>query len=130
MRTRDAVSVGALTFSWAERLGLPSTYGPAVLDWLRACNGARVIGTVEGGVLVRRGFSDGQDAWWIIDNGGELNVERVNDPETLCSIPYTWHDRPVNAVTLGSRLFQAMAGRVDQIDWSDLEPEFTLDERP
>ncbi|MGE0456440.1 MAG: hypothetical protein AB7I13_00175 [Vicinamibacterales bacterium] len=118
----------SLSFSWAEALRIPPTFGPAVLAWLRAANGSRVVGSVPGGVLVQRGISSGFDFWLITDNGGELNVERVNEPSTLRSVPFHQHGVAVNAVTLATWIFQAMCG--DQIDWSDLHDSFGIDEGP
>lgn len=57
-----------------------------------------------------------QDGFWILtDNGGELNVERANCPETLVSIPATSLRSAIDPATMAYRVSCVIAGRA--IDW-------------
>jgi len=46
----------------------------------------------------------------ISDNGGELNIEWVNLPDTHSSIPSTWHHLNLNAETMHNRVISVLAG--------------------
>lgn len=114
-----------LSVRW-ERDGAPAVlhdYSAAVLGWLTAFGGVRLAGElVGGGVLVRDGFEGAYRVWSITDNGGELNVQPVNDDAAMRSVPFTADGRMVNPATLAYRLHQAMRGR--EIRWDWLFPEF------
>lgn len=108
---------------------LPAEYGDAVLSWLANFGGARPYGTLESGAaLVRDGHDGGYRIWSISDNGGELNVQPVNDDPAMRSVPFTVYDRVVNPFTLAYRIHQVMRGR--EIEWSALFPEFDGVMRP
>lgn len=52
--------------------------------------GLRPIGPLRGSMVIE--YADAMQRiheWWILcDNGGEINVERINDHSTLRSVPY------------------------------------------
>lgn len=112
---------------WGRRLD--ARYASAFLAWLEALGGARVVGSLDGGAaLVRDGYPGRYRLWAIADNGGELNVEVVNDPASLRSVAYTVWQRPVNAATLAYRVHAAM--RSLPIDYELLWDDFGFDEPP
>jgi len=54
--------------------------------------------------------------WWIIhDNGGELNIEKINIPNTLRSIPYTSTSFVMDTMTMVYRTLRVLKG--EDIDW-------------
>jgi len=62
------------------------------------------------------------ELWMLSDNGGELNVERINSPETLVSIPYEQNRCLVDAGTVGFWVYQALTG--EPRDYTERLPEF------
>ena len=50
----------------------------------------RTIGTLPCGsiIVADATYPSGGDWWTICDNGGELNVEKINDNASLRSVPY------------------------------------------
>lgn len=62
---------------------------------------------------------------WIAltDNGGELNAEWINRPDTLISVPYTWHRSSLNAETVYYRFMTMLEG--DTPDWGRMVPPLT-----
>lgn len=56
--------------------------------------------------------------WWLLyDNGGELNLEKLNIPdESVYGIPYTSTLFPMDSVTMAYRVLQALKGQ--GIDWT------------
>lgn len=66
----------------------------------------RVLGHVRGEIIVNDARPMAPSAWWLIcDNGGELNVERVNDHESLRSVPYTnRHHSMIDGATMAYRV--------------------------
>lgn len=55
--------------------------------------------------------------WWINDNGGEWNLERVNLDPLPTSIPTSWHGLPLNEATMAARV--AMVLRGERIDYEE-----------
>ena len=72
---------------------------------------AQVSGVTRGGsILMQRTAFPLYDFWMITDNGGEINVERVNCPDTLQSIPSDWFGIPLDAGTMAYRVACVMDG--------------------
>lgn len=72
-----------------------------------ACFGAynlRVVGMMNGSLLVRNARHPDYDTWSICDNGGELNVEKVNDMASLRSLPYVAWGSMVDGGTMAYRV--------------------------
>ena len=119
----EARPLHALSINW-ERHGCPidPAYGSSVLRWLEEFGGGKVVGRLyAGGVLVRDSHPGGYRMWVLSDNGGEINVEAVNDPDSLRSVPFTSDADPVSAPTLAYRIHAAIRGQ--EIDY-----RLTLDE--
>jgi hypothetical protein len=55
--------------------------------------------------------------WWLNDNGGEWNMQRVNVDDLPTSIPTSWHGFPLNEATMAMRL--AMVLRGEPIDYDE-----------
>lgn len=74
--------------------------------------GVKVIGYAGGCVVVRAGY-----VWWTLcDNGGEINVEKVNDAVRPVSIPTYGYVRPALTVeTVGAWVLAVIRGQ--PIDW-------------
>ena len=49
--------------------------------------------------------------WLVIDNGGELMVERVNSGKPGRAVPLTWHELPLNEATVAYRIACVLRGR-------------------
>ena len=85
-----------------------------------ACFGAynlRVVGmTLGGSLLVRSTRHPDYDTWSICDNGGELNVEKVNDMASMRSLPYVARGSMVDGGTMAYRVRCALD--VSPIDYS------------
>lgn len=64
----------------------------------------KVLGHLRGTLVVDVTSMGCGDLWTICDNGGELNVERINAPETLRSVPYTAHRTMLDGATMAYRV--------------------------
>lgn len=61
--------------------------------------------------------------WWTVcDNGGELNVERVNDPESMRSMPYTDTWGTLDPTTMAYRIWCCLTDAEVDFDFR-WEPE-------
>jgi hypothetical protein len=98
-----------------EAWGLPADYADQLTQALPHF-GFRKIGMIGCGTSLWTHSSDmHHTVWQICDNGGELNIMRVNDYESLRSIPFTCFRIPLDVFTMAYRLRCAVAG--EQIDW-------------
>jgi hypothetical protein len=70
--------------------------------------GARVVGSAysESSMLLQRGYT----YWFVSDNGGEFNVEPVNNPNDMVSIPTSWFGIDLDAATMAYRVACVMRG--------------------
>jgi hypothetical protein len=75
----------------------------------------RLVGTIHTSLVIQRRYANGYDVWTLTDNGGEINVERINEPDTLRSVAATYWSAKLNAATLAYRVACAMRG--DAIDY-------------
>lgn len=85
----------------------------------------RVVGTLgSGAILIQRAAWPHGDVFSLCDNGGEMNVDRVNGKEIGRSAPYTAHTRMLDGATLAYRVRCILDG--DEIDYardaSDMVP--------
>lgn len=65
-----------------------------------------VVGPLRGGLVVER-----EGSWWqVADNGGELNVQRINDSASLVSIASTAHGASVDGETMAYRVAMVLRG--------------------
>lgn len=76
---------------------------------------AHLVGDVRGSLIVWRSAFPHYDYWLLTDNGGEVNVERVNCPETMQSVSLMWFGMPLDAATIAYRIACVM--REDPIDY-------------
>jgi len=68
--------------------------------------------------------------WWVLsDNGGEINVEPINHPERMRSIPSTSDRAVLTAETMAWRLWCAMTNQEIDWDWND-QPAAHVDIEP
>ena len=74
--------------------------------------GLTVAGSLCGMTLVR---DKARILWTICDNGGELNVERVNAPETMRSVAYTSWRVMLDGATMAYRVRCVVDG--DEIEY-------------
>jgi hypothetical protein len=88
----------------------------------------KTVGVILGSLVVHPKFGMGQPNgmgdpgfWFITDNGGELNVERVNHADTLRSVPCTYFSMALDGSTMAYRV--AMVLRGDEIDYEYRCPE-------
>lgn len=63
--------------------------------------GLTVAGSLCGSTVIR---DKAYALWTVCDNGGELNVERINAPETLRSVPYTSWGAMLDGATMAYRV--------------------------
>ena len=70
--------------------------------------GVRRVGELHGGATDVVNFNG--TLYMLSDNGGEINVEAINQPETLRSVPTTWFSHPLDAGTIGYRVSCALKG--------------------
>jgi hypothetical protein len=55
--------------------------------------------------------------WWLFhDNGGEINVEKINSGDIVRSISYTSNRHKVDTMTMAYRLLATMRG--DEVDYN------------
>lgn len=78
--------------------------------------GAQLVGEARGSLIVWRSSFPLYDYWLLTDNGGEVNVERVNDPESMRSVPLTFFGTQLDPGTVAYRIACVMAG--DSIDYA------------
>lgn len=64
----------------------------------------RLTGEVRGSLVIFRDTFPLYDYWLLTDNGGEVNVERVNCPETMRSVPMTAWREQLDAATIAYRI--------------------------
>lgn len=64
----------------------------------------RLVGEIRGSLMIFRDTFPLYDYWLLTDNGGEVNVERVNCPETMRSVPLTWFGKQLDAATIAYRI--------------------------
>jgi len=71
-----------------------------------------------------------KNTYWIIaENGGELNILKINSPELMRSIAYTDIDthltkKILDVGTIGLRILSAL--KEEQIDWDFIMPDDVL----
>ncbi len=73
--------------------------------------GCRKIADLSGGVIVE--FH--KDWYTLVDNGGELNIEKINFGNSIRSIPY-YHTPPITIGTMVYRVLAAMRG--EEVDYN------------
>ncbi len=71
-----------------------------MLDCCKAF-GLTVVGSLGGSAVIR---DKARVLWTVCDNGGELNVERVNDAETMRSVPYAAWGGMLDGATMAYRV--------------------------
>lgn len=81
--------------------------------------GLTVAGSLCGSTVVR---DKARVLWSVCDNGGELNVERINAPETLRSVPYTSWGAMLDGATMAYRVRCVVDG--GEVDYSKSYAEF------
>ena len=110
-----------------ETLALAKTYGDRMRFILSACYSVMWLGQLterDGTVYLRPGYDiDGgapgmsSRMWSVSENGGELNVQPVNAPEEMRSVPYTAHGFYVDGGTMAYRVTQAIRGEAIDYDF-------------
>ena len=97
-----------------------------------AAFGVVVVGKLGESLVLDRQHLDGprsgsrvHDLWTVCDNGGELNVARINDSDSLRSIPYTSFGEVLDGATMAHRVRVVLDG--EDINWSRRMGD-TLDE--
>jgi len=90
-------------------------------------HGFRVIARdVNGCTVIRGGFEQHYRWFSLCDNGGEINVEAINRPETMVSVATDSVNRPRPTLeTIALRLSDALLGR--PIDYENVEEAGSLD---
>ena len=78
---------------------------------------AQLVGEARGSLVIWRTVVGLYDYWLLTDNGGELNVERINEPDTMRSIPLDWFGAPLNASTIAYRIACVMDG--NELDFAE-----------
>ena len=81
--------------------------------------GLTVAGSLCGSTVVH---DKARALWTVCDNGGELNVERINAPETLRSVPYTSWRTMLDGATMAYRVRCVVDG--GEVDYSKSYAEF------
>ena len=98
--------------------------------------GCQIIGRTEAGDYIvshrpDRDNKPGWYVWWVIcDNGGEINVVRINDDESLRSIPYAQNRGMVPIGRLAFWCSEVLRGE-ERHDFRDDDPnvdDITLDD--
>jgi hypothetical protein len=87
-------------------------------------SGIRVVGTMKGAALVERNGV----VWSLNDNGGEINMNQVNDPTPSANAPYTAGGFMLDGATLAYRVRCIMTG--EPIDWARGLSERHLNPKP
>ncbi|RTL23236.1 MAG: hypothetical protein EKK55_13525 [Rhodocyclaceae bacterium] len=98
---------------------------PMFRDML-ACFGAfniRIVGSLTGGaILVENARHPHGDTFAVSDNGGEVNIRRINGAELTRSEPYTAWSMMLDGATVAYRVRRAMDG--EPVDYDvDLKGE-------
>ena len=75
-------------------------------------SGVRIVGTMRGTVLVERADA----VWFLNDNGGEINMGRVNDSADCLNAPYTASGHTLSGATVGYRVLCILDN--EPIDWT------------
>ncbi len=81
--------------------------------------GLTVAGSLCGSTVIR---DKARVLWTVCDNGGELNVERINAPETLRSVAYTSWRTMLDGATMAYRVRCVVDG--GEVDYSKSYAEF------
>lgn len=76
----------------------------------------RVIGSLHDGLLVQKIKYPIGGIFVVSDNGGEVNVERVNDHTSLRSLPYVHNRSMIDGATLAYRVRCGIDG--DAVDYA------------
>ena len=79
----------------------------------------RRVGNIGNAIAVMVVQAGRYDVWTLADNGGEINVEKVNDQSTLVSVPYMSNGGGVTAEVMAYRIWQVLHGR--EIEWDYLD---------
>ncbi|MFY8063773.1 MAG: hypothetical protein ACOVN2_08715 [Usitatibacteraceae bacterium] len=111
-------------FGWNKKNGADET---ALLMKLMRMSGFRVVALIEHSqtALLTGPNEYGHKMLSITDNGGELNVEWVNAPESLGSIAATYFGENVSAYTMHQRIIWHLDGVA--IDYTYEAESFDLD---
>lgn len=88
------------------------------MNTLSVFYGIKRVGEIHGAIAVMWTAPGHYKVWTLSDNGGEINVEMINQPDTLISIPYTRNGFGVTAETMAYRICCAIRG--EPIDWNYL----------
>ena len=89
--------------------GTPERFPQKLLMLLRTQDWRTLAVTPDGQTaFIRAPFSGRYQIWTISDNGGELNVERVNDLDFMASVAFT---EDTNADTMFMRVMAVSMGR-------------------
>jgi hypothetical protein len=97
-----------------------------------ACN-MRHVGTLPcGSIIVADATCPSGGDWWTIgDNGGELNVRKINDPYSIRSVPYIQGHKPAPigrvvsfcaSVMQGSEIELWTTSTMDDLTLTDFQP--------
>lgn len=79
-----------------------------------------IIDTIEGKSFI----VSYKDVWYELnDNGGEINIHKINDPAYYAEFPTTSNKHNLNADTLMYRLLATLNG--ETIDYNHIEPDDT-----
>jgi hypothetical protein len=97
-----------------EAWGVAKDFGKKVLKELDKLGVRTTIVGTTGASVIETNY-----AYFLLsDNGGEVNLNKVNSGDQIHSIPYTIFRTPISPATLAWRIVQKIEGKTDgEIDW-------------
>jgi hypothetical protein len=76
----------------------------------------RIVGAIKNALVIQNEAWPYGDMWMLSDNGGELNVTRINSAELTRSEPYTWDGIVLDGATMAYRVRCVLDG--DPVDYN------------
>ena len=122
----------AHTRNWYSYADDADHFEKRIVMWeqMVACLGAfgvRIKGHLgDGSLIVCPSIKNGYEFWIVCDNGGELNVERINDHDSLRSVPYDGRHGMAHGATMAYRVNKVFHDEAIDYAYSLAEEETTL----
>jgi hypothetical protein len=76
-----------------------------------------IVGQMRGALLIQNANWPYGDVWAIGDNGGELNMERINSGQDSLDVPYLWWSMPLDGGTVAHRVRCVLDGKPIDYDY-------------
>lgn len=76
-----------------------------------------IVGQMRGAILIQNASAPYGDVWSIGDNGGELNMERINSGQLSLDVPYLWWSTHLDGGTVAHRVRCVLDGKPIDYDY-------------